>query len=103
MSASVDHDAPQSSYAQQQDEDLAQSLATVRVGAKSGNIDRDEADLDEALGLLVADLSNLRIEDLTIPIPIQSDEFTCSRCFLVLYESRLANRGNGPPICGDCI
>ena len=36
-------------------------------------------------------------------IPRQTDEFTCSVCFLVQHRNRIAeDEGNGEYICVDC-
>jgi hypothetical protein len=35
-------------------------------------------------------------------LPRQSDEFTCSSCFLVHHRSQLAEQRKSGPICRDC-
>jgi len=35
-------------------------------------------------------------------VPRQSDEFTCSSCFLVHHRSQLAEEKKGRLICRDC-
>jgi hypothetical protein len=35
-------------------------------------------------------------------VPMQADEFRCSRCFLVHHRSQLAGERNGEPICREC-
>jgi hypothetical protein len=62
------------------------------------------ADLDEtevgSLELPGADLSD---QDLTVLVlPRQSDEFTCTRCFLVQHGTRLARHTRRESICRDC-
>jgi hypothetical protein len=60
----------------------------------------DEAELAESLELPGADLSG---EELSVRVlPRQSDEFTCSRCFLVHHRSQLASEKNGQLVCRDC-
>ncbi|RZL71449.1 MAG: DUF4193 domain-containing protein, partial [Rhodococcus sp. (in: high G+C Gram-positive bacteria)] len=52
----------------------------------------------ESFELPGADLSG---EEFTVRvIPKQSDEFTCTSCFLVHHHSRLAD--GGQLICRDC-
>ncbi|MSY17525.1 MAG: DUF4193 family protein, partial [Actinobacteria bacterium] len=47
-----------------------------------------------------ADLSE---ESLTVRVvPRQSDEFTCSRCYLVQHRSQVDHEGKAGPICKDC-
>jgi hypothetical protein len=42
-------------------------------------------------------------EELTvIVVPEQSDEFTCSSCFLVRHRSQIALEKNGLKFCRDC-
>ncbi|MSW16316.1 MAG: DUF4193 family protein, partial [Actinobacteria bacterium] len=35
-------------------------------------------------------------------VPKQTDEFTCSRCFLVQHHSQLARGEGAKSICQDC-
>ena len=63
-------------------------------------IDVDENDTAEGIDLPGADLSG---EELTvIVVPEQSDEFTCSSCFLVRHRSQVAREKNGMKYCRDC-
>ncbi|HLR27657.1 MAG TPA: DUF4193 family protein, partial [Ruania sp.] len=42
-------------------------------------------------------------EELSVRVvPRQSDEFTCSQCFLVHHRSQLAYEKNGQPVCSEC-
>lgn len=60
----------------------------------------DEVDSAESFELPGADLSD---EELTASVvPLQEDEFTCSRCFLVQHHSRLAERDDRGAICHEC-
>jgi Domain of unknown function (DUF4193) len=36
-------------------------------------------------------------------VPKQSDEFTCSSCFLVQHRTRLALHKGDQLICADCV
>jgi Domain of unknown function (DUF4193) len=95
----TDYDAPRKT-----DEDLSEDsleeLKNRRMDKSSGVVDVDETDLAESLELPGADLSN---EELSVRVlPRQSDEFTCSSCFLVHHRSQLAAEKNGRLICRDC-
>ncbi|WP_345574639.1 DUF4193 domain-containing protein [Nonomuraea rosea] len=81
-------------------EDSIQELQARRGDEGSGGIDIDETDLAESLELPGADLSD---EELSLRvIPPQSDEFTCSRCFLVHHRSQMAVEGDGEQVCREC-
>jgi hypothetical protein len=99
----TDYDAPRRGEAEEIGEDSLEELKARRAEAQSGTIDIDETELNEALELPGADLSNLSGEELTVRVlPKQDDEFTCSVCFLVHHRSRLARRKGGQPVCRDC-
>jgi hypothetical protein len=81
-------------------EDSREELKARRAEAQSGSVDVDEAELAEGLELPGADLSG---EELTVKVlPKQSDEFTCSSCFLVHHRSQLASEKGGRMICREC-
>jgi hypothetical protein len=95
----TDYDAPRKTD-DEMSEDSLEELKNRRVDKASGMVDVDEADLAESLELPGADLSN---EELSVRVlPRQSDEFTCSSCFLVHHRSQLAGERNGQLICRDC-
>jgi hypothetical protein len=99
----TDYDAPRRGEVEDLSEDSIEELKARRAEAQSGTIDVDETELNEALELPGADLSSLSGEELTVRVlPKQSDEFTCSSCFLVHHRSRLARERNGKFICRDC-
>jgi formylmethanofuran dehydrogenase subunit E len=99
----TDYDAPRRGEVEDLSEDSIEELKARRAEAQSGTIDVDETELNEALELPGADLSSLSGEELTVRVlPKQSDEFTCSSCFLVHHRSRLARERNGKYICRDC-
>ena len=62
-------------------------------------MDVDETELAENLELPGADLSDKSLE--VRVLPKQSDEFTCTECFLVHHVSQLADAKNR--ICSDCL
>lgn len=72
---------------------LAAALAPLPHGPARTDDDEDE-------GALVADRSEPGDAAASRPLPRQSDEFTCRRCFLVAHVSRRANRGDD--CCVDC-
>jgi hypothetical protein len=99
----TDYDAPRRGDVDELGEDSLEELKARRAEAQSGSIDVDETELNESLELPGADLSNLSGEELTVRVlPKQSDEFTCSSCFLVHHRSRLARERNGQYLCRDC-
>ncbi|CAB4882206.1 MAG: DUF4193 family protein [Actinobacteria bacterium] len=96
----TDYDAPRKT----DDEIAAEGLDGIkeREAAKTQTaVDVDENELAEGLELPGADLSG---ESLVIHvIPMQANEFTCSKCFLVNHSSRLASGDAAAPVCADCI
>lgn len=95
----TDYDAPRKTE-DELSEDSLEELKNRRMDKASGMVDVDEAELAESLELPGADLSN---EELSVRVlPRQSDEFTCSSCFLVHHRSQLAAERKGQLICRDC-
>ncbi|MEO6205994.1 MAG: DUF4193 domain-containing protein [Mycobacteriales bacterium] len=96
----TDYDQPRRSDADESAEDSLEELKARRAEAQSSSVDVDETDLNEALELPGADLSG---EELTVRVlPKQSDEFTCSSCFLVHHRSQLSSTKGGRLICREC-
>ncbi len=96
----TDYDAPRRNEADDLAEDSLEELKARRNEAQSAAVDIDDAETAENFELPGADLSG---EELTVRVlPKQSDEFTCSRCFLVHHRSRLAEKRSGQPVCRDC-
>lgn len=94
----TDYDAPRKT-----DEDLAEDsleeLKDAHTKNTTGVSELEESD-NESLELPGADLSG---EQLTVRVlPPQTDEFTCSRCFLVQHRSLLARHTRREWICKDC-
>ncbi|WP_129662605.1 DUF4193 domain-containing protein [Phytoactinopolyspora endophytica] len=95
----TDYDAPRKTEEDISEESI-EELKTRRMDKTSGIVDIDESELNEALELPGADLSN---EELAVRVlPRQADEFTCSQCFLVHHRSQLAKEDNGRLTCRDC-
>ncbi len=95
----TDYDAPRRDEVEL-GEDSLEELKARRQDAQSGSVDVDETDVAESFELPGADLAD---EELTVRVlPMQSDEFRCSRCFLVHHRSQLASQKNGELICREC-
>jgi hypothetical protein len=99
MSKPIDYDSPRRPAIEVEDDSL-EELKARSTSAQSPRVDLDEADAAENFELPGADLSG---EELTVAVvPMQSDEFRCTRCFLVHHRSQLAGQPNGQYICQDC-
>lgn len=99
ISKIIDYDAPRRAVVELDDDGLG-SLNVRGAAAQSPNADVDETETAETFELPGADLSG---EELTVTvIPMQADEFRCSRCFLVHHRSQLAARQDGQQICTEC-
>jgi hypothetical protein len=93
----TDYDAPRKTD-EELAEDSLEELKARRADKASSAVDVDEAELAESLELPGADLSD---ESLRV-LPRQSDEFTCSSCFLVHHRSQLDHEGKNGPVCKEC-
>jgi hypothetical protein len=83
----TDYDAPRRDEVDL-GEDSIEELKSRRTDAQSGSVDVDETDVAETFELPGADLAD---EELSVKVlPMQADEFRCSRCFLVHHRSQLA-------------
>jgi hypothetical protein len=95
----TDYDAPRRDEVDL-GEDSLEELKSRRTDAQSATVDVDDTDLGENFELPGADLAD---EDMTVKVlPMQADEFRCSRCFLVHHRSQLAAERNGELICREC-
>ena len=95
----TDYDAPRKTD-EELNEDSIEELKARRLDKNSGKVDEDEVEAAESFELPGADLSH---EELSVQVlPRQSDEFTCSQCFLVHHRGQLASERNGQLICMDC-
>jgi hypothetical protein len=92
----TDYDAPR-----QPRDGEASDDPLVAIGLDDSTVvpDLDDEDL-ESFVLPDADVSG---EALTARvIPVQSDEFTCSCCFLVHHNAQLARSDGAAKICAEC-
>jgi hypothetical protein len=98
----TDYDAPRVKETDDTfEESLDELAARQRTEADAAVIDVDDADAAESFELPGADLSG---EEFTVRVvPKQTDEFTCSSCFLVQHRSRLALQTGEQLLCTDCI
>ena len=95
----TDYDAPRRAVVDLE-EDSLEELKARRSSASAPVLDVDEAEAAEGFELPGADLSG---EELTVSvIPMQADEFRCSRCFLVHHRSQRAGGREGPDVCREC-
>ncbi|KAA1420052.1 DUF4193 domain-containing protein [Mumia zhuanghuii] len=95
----TDYDAPRKTE-EEQSEDSIEELKARRHEKNSGKVDEDEVEAAESFELPGADLSH---EELSVQVlPRQSDEFTCTSCFLVHHRSQLAREKGNQLICVDC-
>jgi hypothetical protein len=100
MTSATDYDAPRRSVADLEEDSLEQ-LKANRATTRSSIVDVDEAEAADGFELPGADLSD---EELTVTVvPMRTDEFRCSRCFLVHHRSLLAETRDGRDICRECV
>ena len=97
MATTTDYDAPRGTVADLAEDSLDELKA--RRTTTQALVDLDEADAD-GFELPGADLAD---EELTVAVvPMRSDEFRCSRCFLVHHRSQRVTARDGSDICRDC-
>lgn len=92
--ATTDYDAPRVAAVEAESlEELQERRSTPRSGAV--DVDDGESDVFELPGADQID------EELTVTVvPIQTDEFRCSRCFLVRHRNQRSSIGED--VCRDC-
>ncbi|ANS27964.1 hypothetical protein WSS_A29704 [Rhodococcus opacus M213] len=94
----TDYDAPRVTESDESTDTSLEQLTASRKDTQSPAVDVEDTDTAESFELPGADLSG---EELTVRvIPRQTDEFTCTTCFLVHHRSRLAD--SEQRICRDC-
>jgi Domain of unknown function (DUF4193) len=95
----TDYDAPRRDEVDL-GEDSLEELKSRRTDSQSAVVDVDETEVAESFELPGADISD---EELSVKVlPMQVDEFRCSKCFLVHHRSQLASEKNGQLICKEC-
>jgi hypothetical protein len=99
MSTVNDYDARRGSDVDVAERSALRDLGPAVVRSSPTIVDEDPNDVP-FFELPGADLSG---EELTMAvIPMRSDEFTCSSCFLVQHRTRQRGTSGGHPICADC-
>lgn len=94
----TDYDAPRV-VEEEEITDSLEELNTHRAEKQIPVADED-TDISETFELPEADLTE---EELSVRvIPMQSDEFTCTNCFLVYHRNRIAKQTATETICVDC-
>lgn len=94
----TDYDAPRKNE-DDVNEDSIEELKNRSTNRQSAVVDEDETEAAEGFELPGADLSD---EELQVRVlPAQSDEFTCTSCFLVRHRSQ-AIEGPSGLVCKDC-
>ena len=102
MATSTDYDAPRGTVVNLE-EDSIEELKARRAGGNTALLDLDETDNVEGFELPGADLTEIADGELTVAVvPMRSDEFRCSRCFLVHHRSQRVQARNGEEICREC-
>ncbi|MFY9325993.1 MAG: DUF4193 domain-containing protein [Candidatus Nanopelagicales bacterium] len=95
----TDYDAPRKTD-EELAEDSLEDLKAKRAETNNPQADVDENEISETIELPGADLSD---ESLSVKVvPKQADEFTCTKCFLVMHRSRIASEKKGVLICDEC-
>lgn len=94
----ADYDAPRTTTADDDSESIeafaerapqtAGLAADLDDGDASGRFELGVADVDEALDIVV--------------IPVQDNEFTCTKCFLVRPRNQYDHDTALGPVCVDC-
>jgi hypothetical protein len=99
MGKPIDYDSPRRPAVELEDDSL-EELKARSTAAQSPRVDLDEAEAAENFELPGADLSG---EELTVAVvPMQPDEFRCTRCFLVHHRNQLAKQVDGQAVCQEC-
>ncbi|CAG7627190.1 DUF4193 domain-containing protein [Rhodococcus opacus] len=94
----TDYDAPRVTESDESTDTSLEQLTASRKDTQSPAVDVEDTDTAESFELPGADLSG---EELAVRvIPRQTDEFTCTTCFLVHHRSRLVD--SEQRICRDC-
>jgi hypothetical protein len=95
MASSPDYDAPRTALVGLEEDPGIAALKAEQTAAAS-TVDVDEPKVPG----LDAELID---EELTVAVvPMMSDEFRCSRCFLVHHNSQHVSAPGEPDVCRDC-
>ena len=98
MATTTDYDAPRGAVVDLEEDSLKELKA--RRASQSPAVDVDEVEGADAFELPGGDLAD---EELTVAVvPMRTDEFRCSRCFLVHHRSQRVHLTDGEDICREC-
>jgi hypothetical protein len=98
--ATIDYDEQRRSVVEPE-EDSIEELQVHRASAQSPTVDVDPADATEGFDLPGGELSGDE-PTMSVVVPIQADEFRCSRCFLVYHRGQRAPATTGQDVCREC-
>lgn len=92
----VDYDEPR--HPPTEPDESLEAIQQRRTETRSPSVDVDETnDVYDLPGAEVLD------EELTgRVVPMQADEFRCSRCFLIHHRGMLAGDDGDAPVCREC-
>jgi hypothetical protein len=94
-----DYDAPRGNTVELEQDSL-EELRTRRTATQSPSVDVDDTEIAESFELPGAEQID---EELTVPVvPLRTDEFRCSSCFLVHHHNQWSGQRGGQDICREC-
>jgi hypothetical protein len=97
MATTTDYDAPRGNVTDVDSDSIEELKARRATASGYVDIDEDSSDGFELPNLDMAD------EELSVAVvPMRTDEFRCSRCFLVQHRSQRVLRADGAEICREC-
>jgi hypothetical protein len=97
MATTTDYDAPRGNVTDVASDSIEELKARRTTANAYVDIDEELDGFELPSGDLATD------EELTVAVvPMRSDEFRCSRCFLVHHRSQRAVASDGGDICREC-
>jgi Domain of unknown function (DUF4193) len=96
----TDYDAPRTDPVSAEADTSLEVLAGQRKDSEADLVDVDDQTAEE--GFVLPDAEVLGEELMMRVIPQQSDEFTCTQCFLVHHRHMLAGMAGAGPVCTEC-
>ena len=100
----TDYDAPRHPTPVDDEQSTLIDLKTRHTERRAGVTDVGEAEVLTTSSYAVT-LDVVSDDDGELSLPVQpqgTDEFLCTRCFLVLHHSRRSSKGGRRAICQDC-
>jgi uncharacterized protein DUF4193 len=97
MATTTDYDAPRGNVTDVESDSIEELRARRTTTNAFVDIDDDSVDGFDLPGVDLAD------EELSVTVvPMRTDEFRCSRCFLVHHRSQRVVASSGAEVCRDC-